>query len=120
NRHASDAALLSEPLIDQLPAGLVVATPSNATTTCASGLVEAASDTGTVRLSGPVSIAAQSTCTVSVDVTSSVADRYYNVIPAGALKTSLGDNAVAATATLKVGYDFPEPYCHPKFHTGVE
>jgi subtilisin family serine protease len=120
NRHASEAAVLTEPLVDQLPVGLVVATPSNATTSCANGVVEAVSDSDIVRLSGAVSIPAQSTCTVSTDVTSSVANRYYNAIPAGALKTSLGDNAVAATATLKVGYDFPEPYCGPKFHVGVE
>lgn len=63
---------------DTLPAGLTLASPANATTTCSSGTV-IAPDGGT-----QISIAAggleqdQAFCTVSVDVTSAIADTYTN------------------------------------------
>ncbi len=120
NRHATTAAMLAAPLVDELPNGLLIATPANASTTCANGQLEATPGSGTVRLSGAASIAAGSTCSVAVDVVSAANGFRYNTIPAAALQTSLGSNAVAATATLKVGYDFPEPYCNPRFHSGVE
>jgi subtilisin family serine protease len=120
NRHPTDAAVLSSALVDELPSGVVIATPANASTTCANASLQATPGGTTIGLSGAVSIAPNATCAISVDVVSATAGRYYNTIPAGALKTSLGENSVAATATLKVGLDFPEPYCYPKYYTGVQ
>jgi len=94
-------ATLSADLVDILPAGLVVATVSNASTTCG-GAVLANAGTDTIRLSNSAVIPPNSTCTVSVDVSADVAGTYVNTIPAGALQTDQGDNANAAEATLTV------------------
>ena len=48
------------------------------------------------------SIPANGSCTVTADVTASVAGSYFNSIPAGALQTSNGSNADPAVATLTV------------------
>ncbi len=83
---------------DTLPAGLIVATPSEATTTCAAGTVTAADASGTVDFSGGV-VTAGTTCTVSVAVTAASAGTYDNT--SSTLASSLGA-APAATATLTV------------------
>jgi len=53
---------------DTLPAGMTVATPSAATTTCASGAVTAAAGSGSITASGNLN-AGQASCTVTVNVT---------------------------------------------------
>ena len=53
-------------------------------------------------LSAAASIAANSSCSVSVNVTAPGAASYLNVLNAGALQTNRGDNAAPALATLVV------------------
>jgi hypothetical protein len=94
------SATLTAPLTDAFPPGLVVAAIPNASTTCAGSLslvVGAASialDAGAIIPVGG--------CTITVDVAASAAGSYPNDIPAGALQTDFGTNAVSADATLNV------------------
>ncbi|MEU7524324.1 hypothetical protein AB0A74_01160 [Saccharothrix sp. NPDC042600] len=62
---------------DTLPAGLVVASPANATTTCANGSVTATAG-GTTAAYRADLLAGQASCTLSVDVTSAAAGTYTN------------------------------------------
>jgi uncharacterized repeat protein (TIGR01451 family) len=89
-------ANLSAPLTDNLPSGVVVS--GNAATTCSGTLTSTAS---TVTLTGG-SIQANSSCTVTVDVTAPAAGSYFNLLPAGALQTDKGNNTAPAIATLTV------------------
>ena len=99
NANTSAATLLAG-LVDTLPSGLVVATPANASTTCPNGTVGATSGGTTITLNTPAEIPANGSCTVGVDVVSDDAGTYVNTIAAGALHTTLGDNAAPASATL--------------------
>ncbi len=87
---------------DNLPPGLTVASPANASTTCAAGTVTAVSGGTTITLSG-ATVPANGSCTFQADVTGTVPDTYVNTIPAGALTTNEGvTNAQPATATLTI------------------
>ncbi len=83
---------------DNLPAGVVVNTPPNASTTCTGGVLTAVAGAGVITYTGG-SVAALSTCTVQVDVTSAVAAVYVNV--SGDLTSSSG-NSGPASDTLTV------------------
>jgi hypothetical protein len=95
-------ATLSADLVDALPSGLIVADPSDATTTCASATLVADAGSGTVTLGAGAGIPSSGTCTVTVSVTSAAAGTYSNVIVAGSLQTDLGDSTADATADLVV------------------
>ncbi|MNK05187.1 Serine-aspartate repeat-containing protein D precursor [compost metagenome] len=73
---------------DTLPSGLVIAPTPGASTDCG-GLVTADPSGTSVRLSG-ASIAATSSCLVTVNVLSNVSGTYTNMIPAGAVTTNEG------------------------------
>lgn len=98
-------ATLTAPLIDTLPANVVIAPTPNAITTCggAGALVAVAGGT-TVTLPAGRTIpgGAPGTCTVAVNVTSSVVGGHTNTLPIGALATDLASNTVAASADLTV------------------
>ena len=95
-------ALNSASFTDNLPAGLVVATPPVASTTCTGGLVSAAAAAASVRLSG-ATIPANGFCTVSVQVLSNISGSYTNTIPAGAVTTAEGvGNEESSSAALVV------------------
>jgi uncharacterized repeat protein (TIGR01451 family) len=64
-------------LTDTLPAGLAVASPAAASTTCGAGQVTAVAGGGSVAVSGNLN-AGQASCTASVNVTSSIARTYTN------------------------------------------
>jgi len=100
------AATLSAPLIDTLPANVVIAPTPNAITTCGGvGALVAVAGGTTVTLPAGRTIpgGAPGTCTVAVNVTSSVAGGpYTNTLGVGALATDLANNAVAATTPLPV------------------
>lgn len=96
------ASTLSADLTDTFPAGLVVAGTPAESTTCPSGTVTAVAGSGSVSLGSGAQIPAAGSCTVSVDVTAATADVYSNTIAAGALQTSSGTNAAAASASLTV------------------
>ena len=119
NRSQPTAAVLSADLVDNLPAGLEVASPTNATTTC-TGTLTALEGTSSITLASGAEIPAEDTCTITVDVAATADGEYLNSMAAGALQTSHGDNANAAEATLKVGFEFPEPYCSVDFGFSVE
>ena len=110
NQGQSALATLDADLTDTLPGGLVVATPPNASTTCANGSLTASAGAGAVTLGGGAQIPASGTCTVTVDVSSASAGLYANTIPAGALQTDLGSNRDAANATLIVTSGAQNPF----------
>lgn len=83
---------------DNLPAGMVVATPPNASTTCTGGTLTAVAGAALFSYSGGT-VAASTSCTVSVDVTPSVSGALVNTT--GDLTSSLG-NSGPATDTLTV------------------
>ncbi|WP_425050250.1 hypothetical protein [Psychromarinibacter sp. S121] len=95
---ASGYAATALDVTDNLPAGMVVATPPNASTTCTGGTLTAVAGAGTLSYSGGT-VAGAAACTVSVDVTGTTAGALTNTT--GDLTSSLG-NSGAASATLTV------------------
>jgi uncharacterized repeat protein (TIGR01451 family) len=94
----STVANLTAPLTDNLPHGVVVASPGG--TNC--GGTYSGQKAGTsVTVSGG-SIPANGSRTVTVSVTAAVAGSYVNTLPVGALQTNLGNNIAPASATLTV------------------
>jgi uncharacterized repeat protein (TIGR01451 family) len=85
---------------DNLPLGVVVAPVPNATTTCAGTFLPVAGASSVSLVGGTV--AAANFCTVTVNVTAAAVGSYANIIPAGALSSSAGTNAVATSADLNV------------------
>jgi uncharacterized repeat protein (TIGR01451 family) len=83
---------------DPLPAGLVVATPNNLNNTCG-GTATATSGSGTISLAGGT-IAVNSNCTVSVNVTTSQGGVYNNTT--GNVSSTNGGTGNTASATLTV------------------
>jgi GEVED domain-containing protein len=118
-------ATLTDPLINILPDGLLVATTADPTaaTTCLNGTVMAFEDSSLIRWLTPGSaIPANGSCTVTVETKAS-AGQYESVFDAGALATDAGTNAYPATATLMVTANagtFPEPYCPITFSGAVQ
>lgn len=86
---------------DTYPANLVNAGTPAASTTCG-GTVTAAAGGGSVALSGGT-IPAGSSCTVTVDVTSSTGGSYTNTLAAGSVSTTnAGSNTSGASGTISV------------------
>jgi len=85
---------------DTLPAGVTVAATPAVSTTCG-GAASATAGGTTVSLASSSVIPAGS-CTIQVNVTATVPGSYVNTLPVGALQTSAGNNAVAASSTLAV------------------
>jgi uncharacterized repeat protein (TIGR01451 family) len=101
--HAAGAApFTGMGLVDNLPAGHVVASPANATNNCG-GSLSATSGAASVTLAGASMPLGASTCTFAFDVlVSGVAGSSTNVIPAGALVTAEGvTNGSTATAVIQ-------------------
>ncbi|HWU99195.1 MAG TPA: SdrD B-like domain-containing protein [Oxalicibacterium sp.] len=82
------------------PGQIRVAATPDVQSTC-TGTVQAAASATTVRLNNGGTIPAGG-CTISVNVTGVAAGVHTNNIPAGALKTSLGNNQEPANATLTI------------------
>lgn len=101
NAAATDAALT-----DHLHAGLVIANPPNASTSCTGGTVTASAGGAEFSLSGATVPASPGDgpgqCNVSVDVLASDGGTYTNELPAGALSSSQGGNLQATSASLTV------------------
>lgn len=91
--------------------GLKVASPANAATTCPGGTVQAVSGGTSVAMQGATlkarsgaDVPGTNTCTVSVDVMTSVPGAFENIIPAKALLSSEGQtNDQPATASFQTG-----------------
>ena len=90
---ASAVSASSLSFTDNLPAGLVVATPPNASFTCTGGTLTAAAGAGIITYSGGT-VAAGTSCTIQVDVTSSIEGVYVNV--SGDLTSSSGTSGPAS------------------------
>lgn len=96
------AAILSAALVDNLPAGVVIASPAGASTTCPSGSLSATPGSGSLALAAGAQIPANGSCVVSVNVTASTPGSYTNTLAAGALQTNYGSNQSPASAVLNV------------------
>lgn len=83
---------------DQMPSGMTVAAPANASNSCTGGTLTAVSGSGSVSLSG-ASVASGETCSVQVDVTAQSSGLLANTT--GDLTSSLG-NSGSASDTLTV------------------
>lgn len=97
NTQAVEATALN--FTDNLPAGLVVATPANASTTCTGGTLTATGGTGTISYTDG-SVGAGASCAVAVDVSAMAAGDYINVT--GELTSLPNGSGGTATATLTV------------------
>ncbi|MCB1559698.1 MAG: DUF11 domain-containing protein, partial [Xanthomonadales bacterium] len=96
---AGSVALSGLAFSDNLPAGMTVASPANASTTCTGGTITAVAGSGTIQYSGG-SVAASSTCTLSVDVSAATPGSYSN--SSGVLMSSIGSTTSGANDTLTV------------------
>lgn len=98
-------ANLTAPFTDNLPAGVLIAVPPNAASTCG-GVVTATPGGSAVTLTGGAIPAGNGilpgTCAITVNVTGGLPGNYLNRIPIDALQTSNGSNLTPATATLTV------------------
>lgn len=82
---------------DNLPAGMIVANPANASTTCSGGTLTATPGTGLVSYSGG-SVAAGTSCIITVDVTATVSGNLVNTT--GDLTSSSGNGGTASASLL--------------------
>jgi hypothetical protein len=98
NPGANTVAEAGVAVTDNLPAGLAVATPNGLSNTCG-GTATATAGSGSVSLTGG-SIPVASSCTVSVNVTSSAAGTYNNTT--GAVSSTNGGTGNTASASLSV------------------
>ncbi len=103
NTLASAVPLTAMALTDTLPANVVVSATPSAATTCGAGTVSAVAGATTVGLAGGT-LAANASCTITVNVTSSVSGIYVNTIPANALTDAQAStNNAPVSAVLNVG-----------------
>lgn len=113
-------ATLSAPLVNNLPTNLFVATTPNASTTCTGGVVSASPSDVFFSLNHSAQIPPNSSCTVTVDVSSSIPEAYTNALGVGVLTTTNGSNTNSSSDNLVVGGVFPAPYCTIAIANGVE
>jgi len=97
NTNAAPAIMLA-PLVDKLPPEVQVA--GFVSNTCG-GVVTAILGTNIVVLTGGT-IPVEGSCSVVVRVSSCIAGTYTNIIPPGALQTTVGNNTAPAQASLQV------------------
>lgn len=87
---------------DNYPAAMTNATTPNVSTTCSGGSLTAASGGSSLQASG-LTVAANSSCTVTVAVTSVTTGTHTNTIPAGAITSSNANaNGSPVTGSLTV------------------
>ncbi len=97
---------------DNLPAGMTVATPANASTTCSGGTLTGTAGSGSVSING-AGVAAGASCNVQIDVVTNAAGSFVNT--SGDLTSSLG-NSGTASDTLTV---VPAPGFSKAFNPGT-
>ncbi|HEX3896869.1 MAG TPA: hypothetical protein VHW73_11710 [Rudaea sp.] len=111
NNPNTATAVLSAALNDALPAGVVVANPASAASTCFGGTLTANSGSNAVSLGATAQVPAKGSCAVSASITASATGTYTNTLGVGALQTSLGasTSAVSASLTVTAGNGNPTP-----------
>ena len=103
--NANAAAATGVAFTDALPVGVVVASSPSVTTSCGGALAANAGDPSVSFSGGTIPAAVGTTpgsCSVTFNVTASIADVYINTIPAGDVTSSEGPNSQATQATLNV------------------
>jgi hypothetical protein len=101
---SASVSTLTAPLLDGLPAGVVIAALPNLSTSCGgSGVLLAMPGGSSLSLPAGRTIPALGQCSFSVNVSAANAGTYLNTLPIGALQTSTGFNPAIANATLVVG-----------------
>jgi len=90
----TSATLTGVAFTDNLPAGLVVATPNNLSTTCG-GRLTAVADSSSVSLSGGT-LAANASCTVSVNVTGTTTGVKNNSVQVTSIEGGTGNTSNAS------------------------
>ncbi len=98
NNSANAVAATSLDFTDNLPAGLTVASPANASTTCTGGTITATTGSGVISYTGGT-VAPGGSCSLSADVTGSTDGSFANTT--GDLTSSLG-NSGTSSSTLTV------------------
>lgn len=101
NTNNDAPATLTADFVNTLPAGLEVATPSNAATTCG-GTLTAADGAGSFTLASGGTVP-DGGCTLSVDISATSGGNYTYTVPAGALATDMGDGPGASAALTAIG-----------------
>ena len=104
---ASAIAASALDVTDILPAGLVLASPSNAATTCTGGTLTATAGAATLSYTGGTA-AAGASCTITADVTSSTAGSYSNTT--GDLSSSSGNSGTASANLNVIGLTVNTPF----------
>src|SRR5262249_28666917 len=99
NPAANTVAEAGVAFTDNLPANVVVATPNGLTSSCG-GTATATAGSGSISLTGG-SVALNSSCAVSVNVTSGIVGTYNNTTGAVS-STNGGTGSTSNTATLTV------------------
>ncbi len=99
NNPNATVALSGVAFSDTLPAGLVVSTPNGLTGSCGTGTITATAGTNVISLSGGT-IAANSSCTFSVNVTGTAAGAQTNTT--SAVTSTEGGTGGTATASINV------------------
>jgi uncharacterized repeat protein (TIGR01451 family) len=99
---ASTAAATRLAFSDSLPAGVLIATPANAATTCTGGTLDAPAGTPDLTYSGGT-VAAGASCTLTVDVTGTTVGQAVNTT--GDLTSSLGVSGTASDTLIVVAPD---------------
>ena len=102
NTHKLATATFNSLFTDVYPAGLVNAPTPSPASTCLSPVLAANAGQGTLTVAIGTGIAPNSSCTVSVIVTSAVSPQVVNTIPAGSLSTNVGASSNTTTAALTV------------------
>jgi CSLREA domain-containing protein/fimbrial isopeptide formation D2 family protein/uncharacterized repeat protein (TIGR01451 family) len=99
----TNVALSGVAFTDNLPAGLVVATPNGLTGSCGSGTITAVAGSGSVSLSGgtlTASPAAGSSCTFSVNVTGTAAGVQNNSVQVTSTEGGVGNTSNASITVV--------------------
>jgi uncharacterized repeat protein (TIGR01451 family) len=99
NPAVNTVALTGVALTDNLPAGLVVATPNGLTGLCGGGTITSSSGSGAVSLFG-ATLAANSACTFSVNVTGTAAGVKNNSVTVTSTNAGTGNTSSATTTVI--------------------
>jgi hypothetical protein len=103
NPSANTVGLTGVAFSDNLPAGLVVATPNGLANSCG-GTVTAVAGSGSISLTGGT-IATNSNCTLGVNVTGTTSGNFINTT--GAVTSTNGGTGSTATASVYVAMGVP-------------